>query len=67
MAQIKTVRTQGTPPHVPVIEPLSITENGVYTAPTGVDGYSPITVNTPIGADIGIIDITAYVGSGIIE
>jgi hypothetical protein len=31
----------------PTIEPLSVTENGTYTAPTGVDGYSPITVNVP--------------------
>lgn len=29
----------------PVVEPLSITENGTYTAPEGVDGYSPVTVN----------------------
>lgn len=29
----------------PVIEPLTITSNGTYTAPSGVDGYSPITVN----------------------
>ena len=28
-----------------VINPLSITENGTYTAPSGVDGYSPVTVN----------------------
>ena len=28
----------------PTIEPLTITENGTYTAPDGVDGYSPITV-----------------------
>lgn len=45
MSQIKTARTQGTPPHIPVIEPLSINQNGTYTAPTGVDGYSPITVD----------------------
>ena len=32
----------------PVIESKSITENGTYTAPEGVDGYSPITVNVPI-------------------
>ena len=31
----------------PVIESKSITENGTYTAPSGVDGYSPITVNVP--------------------
>lgn len=28
-----------------VIEPLEITENGTYTAPDGVDGYNPVTVN----------------------
>lgn len=28
-----------------VIEPLEVTENGTYTAPEGVDGYSPVTVN----------------------
>lgn len=29
----------------PVINPLTVTENGTYTAPSGVDGYSPVTVN----------------------
>lgn len=33
----------------PIIEALEITENGTYTAPDGVDGYSPITVNVPTG------------------
>lgn len=32
----------------PVIESLEITENGTYTAPDGVDGYSPVSVNVPI-------------------
>jgi hypothetical protein len=32
----------------PVIEELAITENGTYTAPDGVDGYSPVTVNVPV-------------------
>lgn len=32
----------------PVIEYLEITENGTYTAPDGVDGYSPVNVNVPI-------------------
>lgn len=31
----------------PVIEALDVTSNGTYTAPDGVDGYSPITVNVP--------------------
>lgn len=30
-----------------VIRSLSVTENGTYTAPSGVDGYSPVTVNVP--------------------
>jgi hypothetical protein len=38
----------GTTPANPIIEPLSVTENGTYTAPAGVDGYSPIEVNVPI-------------------
>lgn len=31
----------------PNIEPLSIEENGVYTADIGVDGYNPVSVNVP--------------------
>lgn len=31
----------------PVIESKTITENGEYTAPEGVDGYSPVVVNVP--------------------
>lgn len=30
------------------VEPLSVTENGTYTAPTG-KAYSPVTVNVPTG------------------
>jgi hypothetical protein len=33
----------------PIIKPLEITGNGTYTAPDGVDGYSPVTVNVPTG------------------
>lgn len=41
----------------PVIEPLEITENGTYTAPDGVDGYSPITVNVEAsGGDADTLD-----------
>lgn len=29
----------------PVIQALSVTANGTYTAPSGVDGYSPVVVN----------------------
>ena len=32
-----------------VITALNVTENGTYTAPAGVDGYNPVTVNVPTG------------------
>lgn len=32
-----------------VIQSLTVTENGTYTAPSGVDGYSPVTVNVSGG------------------
>ena len=38
----------GDTPANPIIEPLSVTENGTYTAHNGVDGYSPVTVNVPV-------------------
>lgn len=47
------------PERVPVIEPLIIEENGTYTAPAGVDGYSPITVNVPTGGGGGDSDLPA--------
>ncbi len=37
----------------PVIEPLEVTTNGTYTAPAGVDGYSPVTVNVSGGGETG--------------
>lgn len=45
---IKATGGGGTTPANPIIEPLSVTENGTYTAPNGVDGYSPVEVNVPI-------------------
>ena len=52
----------------PVIESLSVTENGTYEAPSGVDGYSPVTVNvsgiTPSDTiqitQNGTVDVTQY-------
>lgn len=41
------------------IQPLTVTSNGTYTAPSGVDGYSPVTVNVSGGggsADVIFID-----------
>lgn len=37
----------------PNIHPLTITENGTYTASGEVDGYSPITVNVPTSGGTG--------------
>ena len=31
----------------PVVEALSVTENGIYNAPSGVDGFTPVDVNVP--------------------
>lgn len=42
----------------PVIAPLSVTANGTYTAPSGTDGYSPVTVNVSGVTPTGNIDIT---------
>ena len=35
----------------PVIEPLTALENGIYTVPAGIDGYSPVTVNVSGGGE----------------
>lgn len=32
------------------IEPITITQNGIYTAPASIDGYSPITVSVSAGS-----------------
>lgn len=46
--EIASIEGGGTTPANPIIEALSVTENGTYTAPNGVDGYSPVTVNVPV-------------------
>ena len=33
----------------PVIQPLTVTENGKYEVPAGVDGFNPVSVNVPVG------------------
>ena len=54
--QIKTIGK------VPKIEPKTITENGTYTAPEGVDGYSPVTVNVhePVIEELHITENGEY-------
>lgn len=48
LAKVQALPEAGGETIEPVIEELNITENGTYTAPDGVDGYSPINVNVPI-------------------
>ena len=52
---LKNSVTVSVPSTAPVINPLSITENGTYSAPTGVDGYSPVTVNVSGGGGVSNI------------
>jgi len=44
------------------VTPLSATENGTYTAPTGT-AYSPVTVNVPTGTARSSSDLTASGGT----
>ena len=51
VSAVEEIQTESSPK----IQPLSITENGTYEAPDGVDGYSPVTVNVAAsgGSDDG--------------
>jgi hypothetical protein len=42
-----------------VIQPLSVSQNGTYTPPSGVDGYAPVTVSVPGGSGNVIQGTTA--------
>lgn len=55
------------PSQSPVINPLTVTENGTYTAPSGVDGYSPVTVNVSGGGGGGPFDLLAEEDLGTIS
>lgn len=41
------------------IQPLSVTENGSYEAPEGVDGYNPVNVNVPSKAVTEGLSVTS--------
>lgn len=47
-----------------IIEPLDVTENGVYTPPDGVDGYSPVNVLVSSPAERVKITDAAYLFYG---
>ena len=38
-----------------VVQPLSVTQNGTYNPPSGVDGYAPITVNVSGGGSNTVV------------
>lgn len=64
--------TVAVPERKPVLESLSVTENGRYTPSTGVDGYNSVTVNVQSGGGgfdtTGITDIDKlYNGSTVKE
>lgn len=40
-----------------VIQPLSVTENGQYEAPKGVDGFNPVIVDVSGSGDISRLDL----------
>ena len=47
------------------IEPLTVSENGTYTAPDGVDGYSPVTVEVKgSGEELVITDFSYFCYNG---
>ena len=48
----------------PTIESLSVTENGTYTAPSGVDGYSPVTVNVAGGGGSAVVQPLSVTQNG---
>lgn len=51
----------------PVLQPLSVTENGTYTAPDGVDGYNPVTVAVSGGSSADVRYVTFMSYDGLVE
>lgn len=47
----------------PTIQSLSVTQNGEYVAPSGVDGYSPVTVNVSGGGGASNVVIGEFTAS----
>lgn len=46
-----------------VVQPLSVTQNGTYNPPSGVDGYAPVTVNVSGGGGDDPFALTNYIES----
>lgn len=59
----------GSPGRVPVVEPLQVNANGIYTPSAGVDGFSPVSVAVPSQSEpnvvpINIVDNGTYTAYG---
>ena len=55
-------------PVVPVIEPLSVTENGMYEAPKGIDGFNPVTVDVAFNVVPIVVTISGgYNGGALVK
>lgn len=53
MTFVEAARIMMSGSRAPVIKPLTVTENGLYTAPNGIDGYDPVSVGVPDRYDEG--------------
>lgn len=51
VVHIYSIEPEPPAPVLPTIESLSVVENGIYQAPTGVDGYNPVSVDVPSGIE----------------
>lgn len=47
VVHIASIEPEPPAPVLPVIESLSVTENGTYLVPEGVDGFNPVSVQVP--------------------
>lgn len=47
VVHIASIEPEPPAPVEPAIQSLSVIENGIYTVPSGVDGFNPVSVNVP--------------------
>lgn len=52
VVHIASIEPEPPTPVEPVIESLSVTENGTYLVPEGVDGFNPVSVSVPASAPV---------------
>lgn len=52
VVHIASIEPEPPTPVEPVIESLSVTENGTYLVPEGVDGFNPVSVSVPASSPV---------------